>query len=60
MSFSIQALCLEWLAAHRDIAADVYDVPREIDERVAKVKLQTMGVEIDTLTEEQKAYMAGF
>ena len=60
MSFSIQALCLEWLAAHRDIAADVYDVPREIDERVAKVKLQTMGVEIDTLTEEQKTYMAGF
>ena len=60
MSFSIQALSLEWLAAHRTLAADVYEVPAEIDEAVARVKLESMGVEIDTLTEEQENYLKGF
>ena len=60
MSFSIQALTLEWLASHRDLAAGVYDVPPEIDDTVARLKLATLGVEIDTLTEEQKRYLKGF
>ncbi len=60
LSFSIQALSLEWLTARRTLAAGVYEVPAEIDEAVARVKLESMGVEIDTLTEEQENYLKGF
>ena len=60
MSFSIQALSMEWLAKHRDLVPGVYDVPAEIDEAVARLKLATMGVQIDTLTEEQERYLKGF
>ena len=58
MSFANQALCLEYLAGrHASLAAGVYDVPREIDEEVARLKLAAMGVAIDTLTEEQERYL---
>ncbi len=58
MSFANQALAAEYLYQHADdLENKVYDVPAAIDDGVARVKLQTLGVEIDTLTEEQIAYM---
>ena len=39
---------------------DVYDVPREIDDNVAALKLAAMGIAVDELTEEQAAYLAGW
>ena len=58
MSFANQALCLEYLAReHAGLAPAVYDVPREIDEEVARLKLAAMGVAIDELTEEQERYL---
>jgi len=61
MSFSNQALCVEYLVEHgRELQPKVYPVPREIDEEVARLKLKAMGVEIDELTEEQKRYLASW
>ena len=58
MSFANQALAAEYLFKHADeLENKVYDVPAEIDDGVASVKLETLGVEIDELTEEQIAYM---
>ena len=58
MSFANQALAAEYLVKHADeLECKVYTVPAEIDDMVARVKLETLGVEIDTLTEEQIAYM---
>jgi len=57
-SFSIHALCCEhFLKIHDKLEPKVYNVPEEIDRRVAELKLQSMGVEIEKLTEEQKAYL---
>jgi adenosylhomocysteinase len=58
MSFANQALCAEHLAKTGKMEPKVYMVPREIDELVAKLKLKSMGIEIDELTEEQKKYIA--
>ena len=61
MSFANQALSAEY--AVKNAAAlerRVYPVPREIDEEIARVKLETMGVAIDTLTEEQARYLASW
>ncbi len=58
MSFSNQALCASWIVKnHGRLENKVYDVPREIDERIAKLKLEAMGVRIDSLTPEQKKYL---
>ena len=58
MSFGIQALSLEYLARHGShLKAGVYQVPHEIDQAVAAVKLRSMGIAIDSLTEAQLAYM---
>lgn len=58
MSFANQALAAEYLYKHAtELENKVYNVPAEIDDGVARVKLETLGVEIDTLTEEQIAYM---
>ena len=58
MSFANQALAAEYLYKHAaELDKQVYDVPAEIDDGVAKVKLETLGVQIDELTEEQIAYM---
>ena len=58
MSFANQALAAEYLYRHAgELKNKVYNVPAEIDDGVARVKLETLGVEIDTLTEEQIAYM---
>ncbi|MEM2272949.1 MAG: adenosylhomocysteinase [Candidatus Bathyarchaeia archaeon] len=60
MSFSNQALCVEYLAKNPVMKPNVYDVPREIDESVARLKLRAMNIEIDEMTEEQKKYIAGW
>jgi adenosylhomocysteinase len=58
MSFSNQALCIEYIVKnHHKLEPKVYDVPREIDEEIAKLKLKKMGIEIDTMTEEQINYI---
>ena len=58
MSFANQILAAEYLVKHADeLENRVYDVPAEIDDSIARLKLQTLGVEIDTLTDEQIAYM---
>jgi adenosylhomocysteinase len=61
MSFANQALAAEWVVAHADeLEQRVYDVPSEIDREIARLKLETLGVEIDTLTEEQERYLASW
>ena len=57
MSFSNQALVAEYLWKTEGLEPKVYDVPREIDETVARLKLRGMGIEIDELTEEQRRYL---
>ena len=58
MSFANQALSVEHLTRHgKDMPPQVYPVPRELDAEVGRLKLQSMGVHIDTLTPEQKAYL---
>jgi adenosylhomocysteinase len=61
MSFANQALCAEYIAKHhKDLALAVHDVPQDIDREVARLKLQAMGVTIDTLTDEQQKYLASW
>ncbi|MDK2465127.1 MAG: adenosylhomocysteinase [Candidatus Korarchaeota archaeon] len=61
MSFSLQALAVEYLARRgRDLNPGVHLLPREIDERVARIKLESMGIQIDRLTEEQRRYIASW
>jgi adenosylhomocysteinase len=61
MSFANQALSVEWIVKGRGaLAPGVYPVPTEIDEEVAKLKLQAMGVEIDALTAEQRDYLSSW
>jgi adenosylhomocysteinase len=58
MSFANQALCSEWMVANATtLEKQVYDVPADIDAEVARLKLQAMGVDIDTLTPEQRKYL---
>lgn len=58
MSFAIQALSARYLAEHgKELAPAPIPVPRELDEMVARVKLDTLGVAIDTLSPEQIAYI---
>ena len=57
MSFANQALGLEWLRSHvGELEPQVYGIPEEIDREVARLKLISMGIEIDPMTSEQKAY----
>ena len=56
MSFSVQALMAEYTVKN-DLGVSVHKVPREIDELVAALKLEAMGIEIDTLTDKQKNYL---
>jgi adenosylhomocysteinase len=58
MSFANQALSVEWIVKRRGtLDPHVHPVPAEIDAEVARLKLQTMGIEIDALTEEQEEYL---
>jgi adenosylhomocysteinase len=61
MSFSIQALCAGYLADHHgQIRPGVHPVPPDIDDKVARVRLATWGLEVDQLTPEQKHYMSSW
>lgn len=61
LSFANQALSAAWLVSQQGkLEVDVYQVPQEIDERVARLKLAAYGVEIEELTEEQKKYLASW
>ena len=60
MSFADQALTAEWVWMSPKLDVRVHDVPEEIDRQVARLKLMTMGVEIDMLTEEQIKYMSSW
>ncbi|MHB8896828.1 MAG: adenosylhomocysteinase [Candidatus Geothermincolia bacterium] len=58
MSFANQALMAEYVFKHASqLEKKVYDVPHEIDAEIARLKLETMGVKIDSLTEEQEKYL---
>jgi adenosylhomocysteinase len=61
MSFANQALGVEYAVQHAgELDRRVYPVPAEIDKEIARLKLETMGVEIDQLTEEQAKYLASW
>jgi len=57
MSFANQALAAEYVAQHHaELEPRVYDVPEEMDREVARLKLESLGISIDTMTPEQLAY----
>lgn len=61
MSFAGQALSAEYISKnHKELPVEVYDVPRDIDDNVATLKLAAMGITMDVLTEQQAAYLAGW
>jgi adenosylhomocysteinase len=61
MSFANQALATEYAVQHAaSLDNKVYPVPVAIDEEIARLKLETMGVTIDQLTEEQAKYLASW
>jgi adenosylhomocysteinase len=61
MSFANQALSAEYLAKnHKSLDKKVYPVPEELDKKVARLKLEAMGVKIDKLTAEQEEYLASW
>ena len=58
MSFANQALCVEYLSKNSDkLETDVFPVPKEIDDQVGQMKLDSMGMSVDTLTQEQIKYL---
>jgi adenosylhomocysteinase len=57
ISFAVQALTLRHITRCGSLAADVHAVPAEIDETVSRMKLQTLGLSIDTLTDAQRDYL---
>jgi adenosylhomocysteinase len=61
MSFANQALSAEYAVQRAaELKRQVYPVPQEIDEEIARLKLETMGIDIDRLTEEQAKYLASW
>ncbi|MCI0496400.1 adenosylhomocysteinase [candidate division KSB1 bacterium] len=61
MSFATQALATEWVIKNAGkLSAKVYNVPTEIEDWVARLKLQSMNIDLDELTEEQKAYLSSW
>jgi len=61
MSFADQALSCEYMVKnHASLEKKVYTVPVELDKRVAKLKLESLGIKIDRLTSEQEEYLAGW
>ncbi|GAA0135897.1 adenosylhomocysteinase [Paenibacillus sp. YSY-4.3] len=58
MTFALQALSLKYVnERYNDVGATVVNVPYELDEQVARYKLESLGFGIDRLTEEQRAYL---
>jgi adenosylhomocysteinase len=61
MSFANQALASEYLMKHHQtLEKKVYSVPLEIDQEIARIKLLSMGIQIDQLTKEQTKYLASW
>jgi adenosylhomocysteinase len=61
MSFANQALCTEWMVKNHDsLEKKVYVVPEHIDQEIARLKLKSLGVKIDTLTRAQAKYLASW
>lgn len=61
MSFANQALGAEWIAQNAQrLEKRVYEIPREVDEEIARLKLHAMGIQIDYLTEEQQRYLSSW
>ena len=61
MSFATQALMTEWVAKRRGrLGIKIHEVPREIEEWISRIKLQSLGIAIDRLTPEQKKYMTSW
>ncbi len=61
MSFANQALCAEFMVNQAaELEPGVYEVPVEIDQAIAELKLESMGVKIDSLTEEQERYLSSW
>ena len=61
MSFANQALSSEYMVKHsKDLQNQVYAVPEHLDQQIAKLKLESMGVQIDKLTPEQEHYLASW
>ena len=58
MSFALQTLCILYIAKHgKELENKLYQVTDEIDRDVAMIKLNAMGLGLDTLTDEQKEYL---
>lgn len=61
MSFSVQALSLNWMVQHKnELLTKVYNVPESIDNEIGRYKLAAMNLSIDKLTPEQEAYLSGW
>ncbi len=61
MSFANQALGIEYLLTHaKELKPNVYPIPKALDEEIARLKLEALGVRVDTLTPEQVAYLASW
>ena len=61
MSFANQALAIEYLVKnHKNLERKVYPVPSEIDQKIARMKLLSMGIQIDQLTKEQERYLVSW
>jgi adenosylhomocysteinase len=61
MSFANQALCVRYIVEQQGrLRNEVYTVPREIDEQVARLKLDALGIEIEELTAEQRKYLSSW
>ena len=61
MSFANQALCMEYMVKNKGkLEIKVHPVPEDIDKEVARLKLRAMGIAIDSLTPEQKEYLASW
>ena len=56
MSCAAQALATEWLARHAGLEPAVYDIPADIDDGIARLKLKTLGIRVDTLSPRQVEY----
>jgi adenosylhomocysteinase len=61
MSFANQALGAEYMLQHaKELEPKVYTLPADLDKEIARLKLQAMGIQIDTLTPEQEAYLSSW
>lgn len=61
MSFANHALCARWLVKnYKNFKPQVYEVPADIDEKIARLKLKSLGIQIDSLSKEQAKYLTSW